>query len=468
VLLDNVSKFWEKPDGIHDFDNFINMALEELLATDSLTLYPDPDGIITMVDGTTIRPTTSYGGKVPPPPAPAYIQVLYGYPRWWCDRTHMYYTPMRSSVFSPYGVSPIEFIIQASIAAIKKDASLVQNYTEGNVPAAFAGLPSTWTVDQIKSFTEWYNSMIQGDLARRSKVQFMPHDGSGTIVQNMTQGDIDKTTLDEWLMTVCCWAYGNDKTEFGIISNSGLGGKGMMQGGENAQVRGMISVYTRFLSQLINAVNRDMLNAPYAKSHWIGLEPPEDELATAQVDQIYVGLIYTPEYVQDRLGIEQKYRVVAPPAPATPEGYVANMSALDTRGATTTTPVPQTPKEALKYQQRAIEADLRVWDEKSVRFSKKGWQQTDFTDTVLPDELRKAIFADVCKAKDPAEVHAIFANALKCVTDQFENMQKSMSHPAIDPNQTVKDIASTEMERAMREYLDGLLHRIATKVVAIK
>ena len=467
-LIDDVSLFWEKPDGIHDFDNYVNMALEELLVTDSLTIYPDEDGTITMIDGTTIRPTTSYAGKIPPPPAPAYIQVLYGYPRWWCDRKHMYYDPMRASVFSPYGVSPIEFIIQATVAAIKKDSSLVQNYTEGNIPASFAGLPSTWTVDQIKEFTEWYNVMIQGDVARRSKVMFMPHDGSGNIVQQMTQGDIDETTLDEWLMTVACWAYGNDKSEFGILSGSGLGGKGALQGGENAQVRGMISVYTRFLSQLFNAVNRDILHAPYAKSHWIGLEPPEDELNSAKVDQIYVGLVYSADYVADRLGIEEKYRIKnppTPPTPATPEGYVANTSKVMTQGATTQTPAVQTPEQALKYQQRAFEADLKTWGEKAERFAKKGWQQTEFTDTVLPDELRKAIFTQVQIAKTPEAVHVIFADALGSAK---EGLAKSMTHPAVDPNQVVKDAASNEMERAMREYLAGLMNRIAAKSVELK
>ena len=116
-LLDDVNLFWEKPDGVHDFDNFINMALEEVLVTDALTVYSCPDNTIMLVDGTTIRPTTDYNGKIPQPPAPAYIQVLYGYPRWWSDRKHMYYVPMRASVFSPYGVSPIEFIIQATIQA---------------------------------------------------------------------------------------------------------------------------------------------------------------------------------------------------------------------------------------------------------------------------------------------------------------------------------------------------------------
>ena len=465
-LVDDVQLFWSKPDGLHDFDNFVNMALEEILVTDALTVFPIPDeNRLRLVDGTTIRPTTDYFGEIPQPPTPAYIQVLYGYPRWWSDRKHMYYLPMRASVFSPYGVSPIEFIIQATIQAIKKDSSLVANYTEGNVPAAFAGLPSTWTPDQIKDFTEWYNVIIQGDNARRYKLMFLPHDGSGIPVQNMVNGDVDNVTRDEMNMTVACWAYGTDKTEFGILSGTGLGGKGAMQGGENATVRGMISVYTRFLSQFINAYNRDVLQAPYAKSHWIGLEPPEDELMTAQVHQVYVTIgAYDISYVQDQLGIAAKYRPDTTSMPTTPEGYKVDTTKVLPAGATTQTPLVQTPEQALKYQVAAIKADLKTWEEKSVRFSKKGWKQEPFTDTVLPDELHQEIFTKILAATSPEAIHGIFSNTLKSVQEQFETMKK-FTHPAVDPNQAVKDTASNEMQRAMAEYLDGLMHRITAKAV---
>jgi hypothetical protein len=43
--------------------------------------------------------------------------------------------------------------------------------------------------------------------------------------------------------------------------------------------------------------------------NWIGLEPPEDELRRAQVDQIYLSMgEFSPAYVQDRLGVPVEYR----------------------------------------------------------------------------------------------------------------------------------------------------------------
>jgi hypothetical protein len=445
----------------------MNMVLEEVLVTDAQTVWPVPGkDRLRLIDGTTIRPTTDYFGEIPDPPTPAYIQVLYGYPRWWSDRNHIAYIPMRSSVNSPYGTSPIEFMIQVIVSAIKKDASLVANYTEGNIPAAFAGLPSTWTPEQIQQFTEWYNTILAGDVGRRFKLVFLPHDGTGMPISKFDATDINTVSLDEWLMTVACWAYGNDKTEFGLIGGgkSGLGGKGAAEGGENAQVRGMIKVYTRFLSQFINFINRTYLNAPYAKSHWVGMEPPEDELKTAQVHQIYMTAgVYGKDYVANQLGIPDKYRPVEPPTPPTPEGFVANAAAIST------------PAEALKYQSHAIVGDLQKWDEKATRFAKKGWKQQDFTDTIIPDGLRKAIFSAVCSASGPEAVHNVFFAAMKNAKSEMEAILEKAAkpqvpapsgQPAVDPLEHVKDAAAKELEQAMAEYLDGLMHRITAHEAA--
>lgn len=460
-IVADVQKFWEKPDGKHDFDDWVNMALEELLVTDALCIYPEPFGRkrVRLVDGTTIRPTTSYQGEIPDPPAPAYIQVLYGYPRWWCTADRMYYLPMRGTVNSPYGTSPIEYIIQTMLAAIKKDSSLLANFTEGNVPAAFAGLPSTWTPEQIQAFTEWYNTIIQGDNARRFKLMFIPHDSGGLPVQNLNADDINQTALSEFLMTIACWAYGNDKTEFGIISGQGLGGKGAMQGGENAQVRGMIQVYTRFLSRLINAINRDYLGAPWAKSRWIGMEPPEDELQQAQIDQIYVGIVYTADYVADRLGIPDRFRIKAPIVPPTPEGYVPSFQAAAASAAST-------PDKALPFMRRAIEADLLAWRDRAVGFAKKGFVQTEYTAGVMPDDMRKAVFALVAKATTPEEVKDVFSDILENVRQEADAMQKNMAPVKIDPATHIKQAAEQDLEHVMNQWLEDVAKRIVSHQAA--
>ena len=104
--------------------------------------------------------------------------------------------------------------------------------------------------------------------------------------------------------------------------------------------------------------------------------------------------------------------------------------------------------------------------DKAERYSKKGWRQEEFTDTIIPDELRKAIFANVLEAKSPEAVRAVFTEAMN--KEKMSGELQKFTHPAIDPNQAVKDVAINELERTMKEYLDGLQQRIAAKAIELK
>ena len=109
--------------------------------------------------------------------------------------------------------------------------------------------------------------------------------------------------------------------------------------------------------------------------------------------------------------------------------------------------------------------------DKAERYNKKGWRQEEFTDTIIPDELRKAIFANVLEAKSPEAVRAVFTEAMNNAKEELEKMSgelQKFTHPAIDPNQAVKDVAINELERTMKEYLDGLQQRIAAKASELK
>lgn len=457
-MLVKVRKFWEHPDGQHDFDTWLRMLLEEVLVTDALTLYPNKTSHgfrLEIIDGTTIRPLTSFHGRIPDPPDPAYVQVLYGKPMSWYSLDRLIYTPRNAKVNSPYGESPIEWIVQAIVQSIKHDMMRVTAFTEGNVPAAFVGLPSSWSVEQIKQFDAWYNALVAGDVARANRLMFLPHDGSGTPVQQFSQADMDNVSLDEWLMTVACWAYGNSPSEFGLTRGDGLGGGGYMAAGENAQYRGMVATITQFVKRIIDGVNRDYLDAPYAKFKWVGLEPPEDEERQATIHNMYIGKVYTADYVADQLGIPEQYRIKSTPAPVFGE---PTATAEPTYRATVS-PVPL-PANLAPYLRRAVVADLQDWKDKSIRHAKKGWKQEVFTSDVLPDALRDGLFAQVNKAKGVEEIGQIFDNAIK--TAKGGNIQKMITPFVDDPNQPVKDAAAREAEAALREYFTGLQSRIET------
>ena len=82
------NEFWETPDRKNgrDFSQWIALLLEEQLTWDAMAIYPHKtyggslEGLW-IIDGSTIKPLMDETGGRPQPPAPAYQQILYGYPR---------------------------------------------------------------------------------------------------------------------------------------------------------------------------------------------------------------------------------------------------------------------------------------------------------------------------------------------------------------------------------------------------
>ena len=314
-----LQEFIEQPDGQSDFDAWTNALLEEMLVTDALCVYPDTTvgGDLTaleLIDGTTVRPVLDFRGRVCAPPAPAYIQVMWGAPRSWYTRDALIYRPYNQSVQSPYGTSPIEYIMLMVNLALRRDTYHVGYFTEGNVPEALVGAPSTWQQPQIDTFQNYWDNIVAGKVAQQRRLHFIPLEGGrGNVpVYEFRRDNIDTTAQDEWLMRVACWAFGNSPGEFGITGGQGLGGAGFAQGMENVQYRSMLGPTTQFLARFWNNVIQRRMKKMHLTFRWKGLDPQEDELKAAQVDQIYIGTVYTAGYVQDRLGVPQEYRIEAP------------------------------------------------------------------------------------------------------------------------------------------------------------
>ena len=96
-----------------------------MLVIDAATLYPrfNRGGslyALDVIDGATIKPLIGEDGRAPEPPDPAYQQILKG------------------------------------------------------VPDAFATLPQEWTADQIRSFQDYFDALMSGNLARSGRPSSWP------------------------------------------------------------------------------------------------------------------------------------------------------------------------------------------------------------------------------------------------------------------------------------------------------
>ena len=61
----SLTAFFERPDGVNDFDAWVNMLLEDLLALDAVTIYPDMDesGRVMSLDLVEIRQFVAYSAS---------------------------------------------------------------------------------------------------------------------------------------------------------------------------------------------------------------------------------------------------------------------------------------------------------------------------------------------------------------------------------------------------------------------
>lgn len=394
----SLTKFFERPDGVNDFDAWVNMLLEDLLVIDAVTIYPETDDAgrilsLDLVDGATIRPLLDLRGRTPRPPVPAYLQILHGIAATHYAADRLIYAPLNTKVQSPYGESPIEWAIMAVNTAIRHDLQRMGYFTEGNIPGVLVSVDiEKTTPQQIQTFQEYYDALAKGDIARASKILFVPSMGNQSIFQPQTN-DVDKIEVDKWLMQVMCWAFGNNPAEFGLVAASGLGGAGYVAGMENAQYRSMIGPITGYLKSLFDRILRDFFRRPDAEFRWKGLEPPEDELRRAQIDQVYLSMgVYSPSYVQERLGVPPEYRQQLTPVPA----FGAPSAAW-----------PGLPG----VLERAARYELHRWRQNAIALF-KGKTREQFTSDVLPLDLQNEIREQLNKCAAADEAAAIFDRLL--------------------------------------------------------
>jgi hypothetical protein len=73
-------------------------------------------------------------------------------------------------------MSPVEQIALTVNIAIRRDIATLDYYQFGSSPDAFATLPKEWTADQIRSFQDYFDALMSGNLARRRQTKFTPAD----------------------------------------------------------------------------------------------------------------------------------------------------------------------------------------------------------------------------------------------------------------------------------------------------
>ena len=212
------TRFFQRPDGIHGWVDWLRLLLEEMFVVDAASLYMQRDRAgrllrLLPLDGATIKPVIDAWGRIPQPYEEngrtlypiAYQQVLKGIPAVDYSVRDLLYRPRNIRVHRAYGFGPVEQVVTTVNIALRRQAFLLDYFTEGNIPDSLIGVPETWTPDQIATYQRYWDAYFDGDLARRRRAKFVPGGVARTFVQ--TKEPELKSAFDEWLARIVCFAF---------------------------------------------------------------------------------------------------------------------------------------------------------------------------------------------------------------------------------------------------------------------
>ncbi len=213
---DQAMTFFRMPDGEHGWEDWLRMLLEDLFVIDAPTLYVRKTlggelYALEPIDGATIKRVIDATGRTPAE-GPAYQQILKGVPAVDYTRDELIYKPRNLRTNKIYGYSPVEQIINTVNIGLRRQIMTTSYFTEGTVPDALAGVPESWTVEQIKVFQQYWDELLSDDMASRRKLKFVP----GEISKNFheTKQPPLKDLFDEWLARIVCYCFSIDVTPF--------------------------------------------------------------------------------------------------------------------------------------------------------------------------------------------------------------------------------------------------------------
>lgn len=291
-----------RPDGKTLFKPWLAKYLRDVLSYDAGTLYRMRNRAgravgLTVVDGTLIAPLQDYWGARPDCPAPAFVQYVQGLPWNWLTSEDLIYEPYDPQPDSMYGRAPLEDILLNANTDIRFQLYFLQRFTEGNLPAAFASAPDTWSPDQIEQFQEFWDSFMLGDQSRKSQIRWLP--GGSKFAWSNEKDFTDTFSL--FLMRKTCASFSVVPADLGFTESVNKS-----SGESQADVQHRVGdlPMAHHVQDILTAFLQDDLQLPLRFAFDLG-EEQDDRAEQAQADKVYfdMGAIGASEIREMRYGL---------------------------------------------------------------------------------------------------------------------------------------------------------------------
>jgi hypothetical protein len=306
--INRVREFWENPDRANGltFTDWLMIAAEETLVIDALAIFPQPTvggdlyGL-QILDGATIKPLIDDRGMRPMAPAPAFQQILYGFPRSEFSANaddpaadgeftadDLAYMVRNRRTTSVYGYSPVERALPLADIYLRRQQWIRAEYTDGVMPDLMFTTDAEWGTnpDLLRAYENILNDDLAGQTEQRKRARLLP---TGlTPISNEGYGEKFKDTLDDYLITSICGHFGVQPAEIGFSPKGGLGGAGFQEGqAENAEAIG-IQPLANWYSKMITNLSYAYLGMPRELEFKLMTSKRMDNESNARKSQIEV------------------------------------------------------------------------------------------------------------------------------------------------------------------------------------
>jgi HK97 family phage portal protein len=295
-----LAEFWRRPDGERPFATWLRELLEDVLVLDApaLEIRRNRAGDIIgldVVDGATIKLLIDDTGRRPPPPAPAFEQVIHGRPWKLLTGDELIYLPRNPRPHRAYGFGPVEQIVMTINIGLRRQAAQLQHFTEGNVPPGLLNAPDGWSAEQIRQFQEWFDSVLAGNTASRSRLVWAP---SGTKYQAFKEAPY-KDEFDEWLARIVCYAFSLPATAFTRQVN-----RATAETAQEAATAEGLAPLMGWVKRLADHVIQDRFGARDLEFAWLDLRPEDPDLQSKILDLYVRSGIYAVNEARQVLGLD--------------------------------------------------------------------------------------------------------------------------------------------------------------------
>ena len=306
--LMRVQTFFDYPDKRmgFTFSQWLTDIIYSHLVYDGIVVAPEYNlgGELTSlstIDTSTIKILLDNQGFIPRPPAPAYQQVLYGFPRgefqaenvsqdgkvpdaFTSDQLAYYIRRPRPN--NIYGYSQVEECINIASIYMERQAWLHAEYTNGVTPRMVITTDGAehWTPEQLSYYERSYNDQFSGQTQRRHNFMLMRPGMKAEQLKGVDEAY--KNTYDEWLVMQIAAKFGVPQGLMGIKGPASLGG--YHEKGQSDQTESYATDALRnFLIECINDMARRFLGVGAELTlTGTGGGNDSDDLTRAQADEI--------------------------------------------------------------------------------------------------------------------------------------------------------------------------------------